>query len=330
MDFRQIHYFISLVEEGTVTRAAHRLNIVQPALSMQIGKLEDDVGQRLFERTKQGMVPTAAGRQMYRLFMPIMRDFSNAYAQMRSSEGAIRGHVNIGMIASITEGVLVDTLSEFSAKYPEVEVSVADGYTSTLIERVTAGQLDAAIVNKPRRPLSLDVEHIIDEEMVLITGPDFRAEVPQGLSLRRLSTLGLALVLPTRGHGLRSNIDSFAEAENIELTPKFEVDSLAATVNLVEQTQVATIVPRVAVHRQLRAGTLRAHTIASPRLVRRVVGVSHPRRPLSPATRLFVATLAAHLRMRAPEGEGGGAPGGAQEATPAPATTGGATGAQDA
>ena len=127
MDFRQIHYFISLVEEGTVTRAAHRLNIVQPALSMQIGKLEDDVGQRLFERTKQGMIPTAAGRQMYRLFMPIMRDFSNAYAQMRSSEGAIRGHVNIGLIASITEGVLVDTLSEFSSKYPEVEVSVADG-----------------------------------------------------------------------------------------------------------------------------------------------------------------------------------------------------------
>lgn len=304
MDFRQIHYFISLVEEGTVTRAAHRLNIVQPALSMQIGKLEDDVGQRLFERTKQGMIPTAAGRQMYRLFMPIMRDFSNAYAQMRSSEGAIRGHVNIGLIASITEGVLVDTLSEFSSKYPEVEVSVADGYTSTLVERVTAGQLDAAIVNKPRRPLTLDLEHIIDEEMVLITGPVLRTAVPEGLSLRELSALGLALVLPTRGHGLRSNIDSFAESENIELVPKFEIDSLVATVKLVEQAQVATIVPRVAVHRQLSSGTLRAHTITAPRLVRRVVSVSHPRRPLSPATRLFIATLAAHMRLRAPEGGG--------------------------
>jgi DNA-binding transcriptional LysR family regulator len=309
MDFRQIHYFISLVEEGTVTRAAHRLNIVQPALSMQIGKLEDDVGQRLFERTKQGMVPTAAGRQMYRLFMPIMRDFSNAYAQMRSSEGAIRGHVNIGLIASITEGVLVDTLSEFSNKYPEVEVSVADGYTSTLVERVAAGQLDAAIVNKPRRPLTLDVEHIIDEEMVLITGPALSGAVPEGLSLRQLSTLGLALVLPTRGHGLRSNIDSFAESENIELSPKFEIDSLVATVKLVEQAQVATIVPRVAVHRQLSSGTLRAHTITAPRLVRRVVSVSHPRRPLSPAARLFISMLATHMQLRSPaEAQGDGGP----------------------
>jgi len=306
MDFRQIHYFISLYEEGTVTRAAHRLNIVQPALSMQISKLEDDIGQRLFERTKQGMVPTAAGRHMYRLFLPIMRDFSQAWSQMRSSEGAIRGHVNIGLIASITEGVLVDVLSEFSGKYPEVEVSVADGYTSTLVERVIGGQLDAAIVNKPRRPLALDVEHIVDEEMVLITGPDLKAAVPDKLSLRELSALGLALALPTRGHGLRLNIDSFAESEAIELTPKFEIDSLVATVKLVGQAQVATIVPRVAVHRQLSDGSLRAHTITSPRLVRRVVSVSHPRRPLSPAVRLFITMLAAHLRLRAPAGEQAG------------------------
>jgi DNA-binding transcriptional LysR family regulator len=304
MDFRQIHYFISLVEEGTVTRAAHRLNIVQPALSMQIGKLEDDIGQRLFERTKQGMVPTAAGRHMYRLFMPIMRDFSNAWAAMRSSEGAIRGHVNIGLIASITEGVLVDVLSEFSSQYPEVAVSVADGYTTALVERVTGGQLDAAIVNKPRRPLALDVEHIVDEEMVLITGPNFGTPVPDKLSLREFSTLGLALVLPTRGHGLRLNIDTFAESEAIELAPKFEIDSLVATINLVEQAQVASIVPRVAVHRQLSSGSLRAHTITAPRLVRRVVSVSHPRRPLSPAVRLFISMLAAQLRLRAPANDG--------------------------
>jgi len=306
MEFRQIHYFISLYEEGTVTRAAHRLNIVQPALSMQISKLEEHFGQKLFERTKQGMVPTAAARQMYRLFLPIMRDFSNAQAQMLSSEGEIRGHVNIGMIASITEGVLVDTLSDFSNKYPEVGVTVSDGYTSTLADWVAGGRLDAAIVNKPRRPLALDVEHIIDEEMVLITGPAFEASLPANLTLRQLPSLGLDLVLPSRGHGLRSNIDSFAESENIELVPKFEIDSLVATVNLVERNQVATIVPRVAVHRQLASGALRGYPIVSPRLVRRVVSVSHPRRPLNPATKLFISMLAANMRLRAPGASQGG------------------------
>jgi LysR family nitrogen assimilation transcriptional regulator len=312
MDFRQVHYFISLYEEGTVTRAAYRLNIVQPALSMQISRLEEHLGQKLFERAKQGMVPTAAARQMYRLFLPIMRDFSNAEAQMLSTEGAIRGHVKIGLIASVTEGVLVDTLSDFSNKYPEVEVSVSDGYTSALTDWVAGGHLDAAIVNKPRRPLALDVEHIVDEEMVFITGPSFQASLPRNLTLRQLSALGLDLVLPTRGHGLRANIDSFAESEGIELSPKFEIDSLVATVKLVGQTQLATIVPRIAVHRQLADGSLRAHPIVSPRLVRRVVSVSHPRRPLNPATRLFVSMLAANLRLRTP---------GAQEEARTPDTT---------
>jgi len=303
MDFRQIHYFISLYEEGTVTRAAQRLNIVQPALSMQIARLEEHIGQKLFERSKQGMVPTAAARQMYRLFLSIMRDFSNAEAEMLSSEGAIRGHVNIGLIASITEGVLVDTLSEFSNKYPEVGVTVSDGYTSTLTDWVAGGRLDAAIVNKPRRPLALDVEHIVDEEMILITSASSSASLPQNLALRQVPSLGLPLVLPSRGHGLRSNIDSFAESEDIELTAKFEIDSLVAAINMVERTQAASIVPRIAVHRQLSAGTLCAHPFVSPRLVRRVVSVSHPRRPLNPATKLFMSMLATNLRLRTPEAQ---------------------------
>jgi DNA-binding transcriptional LysR family regulator len=301
MEFRQIHYFISLLEEGTVTRAAHRLNIVQPALSMQIAKLEEQIGQQLFERTKQGMVPTAAARQMYALFLPIMREFTNAQALMLNSDGAIRGHVNIGLIASITEGVLAETLGEFSSNYPDVGVKVADGYTNTLIDWVTGGQLDAAIVNRPRRPLALDVEHIMDEEMVFITSASNQASVPAQLTLRQICALGLPLVLPTRGHGLRSNIDSFAQSENFELAPKFEIDSLVTTVKLVEQTHFATIIPRIAVHRDLQAGKLRCHSIVSPRLVRRIAIVSHPRRPLNPAAKLFLAMLAQNMLLRTSE-----------------------------
>jgi len=70
MELRQLKYFTCLYEEGSVTRAAQRLNIVQPALSMQIAKLEEELGQTLFERSSKGMHPTEAGDQAYRLFMP--------------------------------------------------------------------------------------------------------------------------------------------------------------------------------------------------------------------------------------------------------------------
>jgi DNA-binding transcriptional LysR family regulator len=308
VEFRQVQYFICLFEEGTVTRAARRLNIVQPALSMQIAKLEEDLGQQLFERTKQGMVPTAAAQQMYRLFLPIMRDFSHARTQLLSTDGEISGHVNIGLIASITEGVLAETLSAFSAKYPNVGVRIADGYSTTLSDWVAGGQIDAAIINKPRRQLSLNVEHIADEEMVLITSANYAAALPPRLTLRHISSLGLALVLPTRVHGLRGILDSFAQHDDIDLMPKFEIDSLVTAVKLVEHTQLATILPRITVHGGLREGRLRAHAIVSPRLIRQVVAVTHPRRPLNSATSAFIAMLTEQIQLRTQEqtnGDGG-------------------------
>jgi LysR family nitrogen assimilation transcriptional regulator len=136
MDLKQISYFIALFEDGSVTRAAKRLSIVQPALSMQIAKLEDELHQQLFERNAHGMAPTAAGRLMYRLFLPIMRDLAHARQQLVQRDEVVTGHVSIGLIASVTESVLADSLSRFHARYPHVEVTVADGYSATFIDWV--------------------------------------------------------------------------------------------------------------------------------------------------------------------------------------------------
>ena len=219
MDLRQIQYFIALFEDGSVTRAAKRLNIVQPALSMQIAKLEDELHQQLFERNAHGMAPTAAGRLMYRLFLPIMRDLAHARQQLVQRDEVVTGHVSIGLIASVTESVLADSLSRFHARYPHVEVTVADGYSATFIDWVAGGQLDTA-----------------------------------------------------------------AQHEDVLLAPRFEIDVLSTIVKLVEATRFATILPRIVVQRAVRRGSLRAYPILAPRIVRHIVCVSHPRRPLSAAS----------------------------------------------
>jgi DNA-binding transcriptional LysR family regulator len=298
VDLRQIQYFICLYEEGSVTRAARRLNIVQPALSMQLARLEDQIGQPLFERNKQGMVPTVAARQMYKLFLPIVQDFSYARAQVMVADGEIRGHVNIGLIASITEGVLAATLSTFSARYPKVGVTIADGYSATLTDWVTGGQIEAAIINNPRRHRALNVEHIADEDMVLVSAAGSSVPMPPKLTLRHVQALGIGLVLPTRNHGLRAVLDDFAENEKVELTPSFEVDSLTTIVKLVGSTRLATILPRIVAHQGVTDGSLKIHPFFTPRLVRQVVAIWHPRRPLSPATAAFMAALKEEILLR--------------------------------
>jgi len=294
MDLRQIQYFIALFEDGSVTRAARRLNIVQPALSMQIGRLEEELGQRLFERGPHGMSPTAAGRRMYRLYLPIMRDIAVARQQMVQQDEMVAGHVSIGVIASITESVMADALLTFHRRYPNVEVSVSDGYSATLIDWVTGGQLDTALVNKPRAPMSLTSQSLLDEELVLVTGVQHGPKLPATVELGKLQNL--ELVLTTKRHGLRGVIEAAAQAEGVYLAPRFEIDVLSAIVKLVETTQFATILPRIAVQRAVQQRTLRMHAIIAPRILRHVVRVTHPRRPLSAAADALTGIIVEHIR----------------------------------
>ena len=293
MEFRQIQYFVCLYEEGTVTRAAQRLNIVQPALSMQIAKLEDEVGHKLFMRTPQGMQPTSEGRRMYRLFLPVLSEFARAREQVMHTGTELTGQVRVGMIATIAQGVLVDALLEFSKLHPQVELSMTDGFSGTLTDAVSVGQLDAAIINKPRRSLALDSEPIVEEDLLLVSGPH-HAEMPKRIPFARLAKV--KLVLPTRQHGLRGIIESFAQAEDVHLAPAAEIDSISAILKLVHESDFCTLLPRVAVWRQLGEAALRGHAVTSPELKRQIVCVTHPRRSLSPAAAAFIATLVRHIR----------------------------------
>ncbi|MFJ1260649.1 LysR family transcriptional regulator [Cupriavidus sp. CuC1] len=294
MDLKQIQYFIALFEDGSVTRAAKRLHIVQPALSMQIARLEEELNQKLFERGAHGMSPTAAGRQMYRLFLPIMRDITHAREQLVQRDEVVSGNITIGLIASIAEGALAEALTSFRMRYPQVEVTVADGYSTTLIDWVAGGQLDVAIINKPRAQLSLDSRPLLDEEMVLATSAAHGPDLPGSVQLASLPAV--ELVLPTKRHGLRGVLDSAAHQLDMMLTPKYEIDALGTIVKLVASTNMATILPRIAVQRAVDRGTLRVHAILAPRLIRHIVRISHPRRPLSTAAEALVSIIASEIQ----------------------------------
>ena len=149
MDLRQISYFAALFEEGSVTRAAQRVHVVQPALSMQIAKLERELDQKLFERTPKAMAPTAAARTLYRLVQPILRDLALAREQMARLSTAISGRVTIGVLSSLASSVVPNVLSRFAIAYPDVEVSMADGYSTTFIDWVNSGKLDLAKSTSP-------------------------------------------------------------------------------------------------------------------------------------------------------------------------------------
>lgn len=298
MDLRQIQYFVALYEEGSVTRAARRLHVVQPALSMQLAKMEAELGHKLFERSAQGMVPTAAARTMYQLYLPILRDLSSARQQLDSLAGQVAGQVSVGIIVSVTQRVLLRTIEEFIARYPAVKLTVSEGYTVTLMDWVLAGQLDFAIVNRPTGKLTLASGPILTDEFVLATGTAAKTRLPARVRFKELARQ--KLVLPSRRHSLRAILEDHAEAQGLMLDPQLELDSITGITEIVARGDFATVLPSTTIANSLGAGALRAHRIVSPRVVRDLIYVHHPRRPLSLAAGMLKDALSSTLAKGQP------------------------------
>jgi len=297
VELRQMQYFLCLAEERNVTRAARQLNIVQPALSMQIAKLEAELGQKLFDRSVHGMTLTSAGEALVRLTAPIVRDAEYARQEMAQLGGRISGRVSVGLITSVAQSTMASSSATVASRYPEITLSACEGYTETLVDWVNTGQLDFALINVPRRKTPLAAHHVMDEEMVFACRKDSPVRPPAKLRFDHIANFDL--VLPSKRHGLRLILDEHAAAIGIDLRPRLELDTLPALCDVIATTDFATVLPTIALRQSLASGAIRAHRFDAQRIVRSIAWVHHPRRAVSVAAKAVLDVISHDLAQAA-------------------------------
>jgi len=286
MELRSLQYFVAMYEERSISRAARRLNIVQPAISHQLAKLEDEIGDSLFQRTPRGLVPTQAGQEAYRLFLPILRSVEDARQALSAPRDTVKGHVAIGVVASVAHNALPGTLAAFSAKFPEVTLRATGGYTRELLQMLRAGDLDLVVVNGPVDQEEFQQIDLITETLAVIQAAD--ADSKREIGFVELDQH--RLVVPSRRHGLRSVLEDAVARQALRLSPRYEFDEIGTIENFVVNTDFFTILPPIAVTNALRAGLLQALPL-SPRISRQLVGIHHVARPLSRAATVLLEEL---------------------------------------
>jgi DNA-binding transcriptional LysR family regulator len=297
MDLKQMQYFLCLAQEGNVTRAARQLNLVQPALSMQIAKLEKSLGKPLFYRASRGMSLTPAGEALALRIAPILSDIERVRGEIAELGGRVSGRVSIGMITSAAQSTLPVSSATIAARYPEIHLLVCEGYSETMLEWVTAGQLDIAIVNTPAPRLPPTARHILDEEMLLAHGAGNKLALPKLVSFDRLE--GLDLVIPSRRHGLRRILDDAAAEAGFSLKPRLEIDTLSAICEVIATTDLVTVLPGIVLQSTLSAGRIKARRLRHPSIIRSVAWVTNPRRSVSAAMSAVMEIIAADLTRAA-------------------------------
>ena len=132
VDIRKIRFFVAVYEAGSITRAAEREHIAQPALTVHIQQIEDELKVKLFERSAQGVNPTPAGRHFYGICQDLLRRLESVGDEMQAFSGEVAGSIAAGIMPSICHGPLAPVLACYTATYPNVAVRIVEGLSGTL------------------------------------------------------------------------------------------------------------------------------------------------------------------------------------------------------
>lgn len=296
MDIRQIQYFIRVYEERSFSRAAERANVVQPALSMQIRRLEEELGTSLFDRTPKGIEPTIAGDRFYQLCLPIVHSLADARQEIMELGNGTRvaGSLRVGTPPSVNRGILGKVLSDYVEAYPDVEVTVTEAYSDGLTAMVQQGHLDLALGAAPSSNTGLYHRVALRDRLMLVASHPINGAPLTPCRLRDLNDL--KLIVPSRKTFLGASIYNYIASGELQPKRMLEIEGVTASLEMARFSDWVTIFPFISMHRDIRRQDFHVYPIIDPPMSFNLYFVFDPRRPLTAASRAFSEMLEAALR----------------------------------
>ena len=169
MDFKQLTYFVTTVQEGNISRAAQRLHISQPPLSTKLKELEAELGVILFERGSRKIELTQAGRIFYARATSILELMDVATKELDDYKQGKIGTLRIGIISSISSTLINSWFHEFHQLYPEIRFNIFEGNTYEQLDKLRNNLIELAIVRTPFSALDLECK-VLRKENVFAVG----------------------------------------------------------------------------------------------------------------------------------------------------------------
>src|ERR1044072_6650788 len=170
MDVTLARTFLMVAETGSFIHAGRKFNITQSTVSARIKGLEDLLGRELFERSKYGAELTAAGEQFQKHAMALIRVWQRALLEVGTTDKHT-DHLSVRAPIAFWDGFLLRWVSWMRSNTPDIAVSATSGLSVVLTQRLLEGSLDLAVMYRPTQPPGLMIEHLFDEEFVLVTSP---------------------------------------------------------------------------------------------------------------------------------------------------------------
>lgn len=233
MELRQLEYFLAVVEEGSFTRAAARVYMVQSSLSASLLSLERELGTELFTRGHRGAELTDAGRAFLGPARAALREIDRARDAVAEVEGLLRGSVRVAIVPLPRELDMSQTISEFRAEHPGVELLVVTNGTQGAVQLVAEGEADFAIAPlPPQAGRTLRFQTLYSTPLVAICPPGHRLSGARDLDPREL--MDEPVIDLARGWWSRALFDRLLEERGLHREVRLEVTDWHSVLTMVQ------------------------------------------------------------------------------------------------
>lgn len=247
MTITQLEYIIAVDTYRHFATAAERCFVTQPTLSMQIQKLEDDLGSKIFDRSKQPVIPTETGEEIIAQARIVVHETKMIYQLIKDKQGLMQGALKVGIIPTLAPYLLPTFLHPFLVKYPDVKINFKEMNKDVIIEQLKSGRIDAGLLVTPLHDSSIMEYPLFYEELVAFVSKDNTAYAKTHLTSADIDVKELWLL--EEGQCFRNQVLNFCEIKmqtNQDSHFEYEVGNIDTLRKMVELTNGVTILPELA------------------------------------------------------------------------------------
>jgi LysR family transcriptional regulator, transcriptional activator of the cysJI operon len=268
----RLKVFRAVAEHLNFRKAAERLFLTQPAITLQIKALEKDLGMRLFDRTGGKIALTRQGSVLLEYANKLATLASEAEQKLGCGEGSVSGELALGASTTIAQYVLPRLIGAFQNDHPHIQFSLHSGNTSEVVRCLLNGTVALGLIEGPARERGVRTEPFMEDELVLITSPSFDSNyvAPDQFA-------GMNLLMREHGSGSRHVVELALEKAGFKLKTfkkVMELDSTEAIKSAVEAGLGVGFVSRWAITKELELGTLKVAEVSEVRAARHFTLVS--------------------------------------------------------
>jgi len=296
MDHDQLGSFLEVAKLQSFSRAAEKLFRTQPAISAQIRLLEQECGEKLFDRSGKKVLMTPAGEILYRYAEKLMALHKEALQAIAELNQTPRGKLYIGANEATCLYVLPRTFARFKQLYPLVQISIYRNFSHKILQKVQEGAVDVGIVTLPLTATNLEVIPVFRDELQVVTPKTHPLAKNRSVTIEEIAHH--PLILPKTGH-TRVVIDRLLRSERDHLQISMELASVETIKKFVGAGLGISLVSRTYVQPEVAAGLLRLIPLDGQKIYRELGLVYRRDRYLSLPAKVFIEVVRESTRPAA-------------------------------